>query len=233
MKSFARVALLSAVVAPFLPLPLCADPTPEERKWLEQVLFGAGPQRDERVCRRWTRTPKVALVRASAEQKKASEEAVKHLNEALAGTPIFKLDLPGKEPRPGAEAEADIRIHFAPEKELADVAQKYEFKYVRGNRGFYWAWWNDRHEMTKVVVLIADELKGAELRSMVLKELVQALGLPFESPAFSDSIFYRDGPRETRATQLSPRDRKLIVLFYNRIKPGATLAEARGEFRNW
>src|SRR5438034_321830 len=82
--------------------PRGADPTPEERKWLEQVLFGPGPQRDERVCQRWTRTPKVALVRASPEQKKAAEEAVKHLNDALAGTPIFKLDLPGKEPRPGA-----------------------------------------------------------------------------------------------------------------------------------
>src|SRR5262249_54345089 len=148
-------------------------------------------QHDERVCHRWARTPKVALVRASPEQKKAAEEAVKHLNEALAGTPIFKLELLGKEARPGAEAEADIRIHFAPEKELADVAQKYDFKYARGNRGFYRAWWNERHEMTKAVVLIADELRGADLRSMVLKELVQSLGLAFESPAFSDSIFYR------------------------------------------
>jgi hypothetical protein len=228
VKPLSRIAPLALLTSLVLCSQIPAEPTVDERRWIEQVLFGGDSQRDERICHRWARTPRVAVIHSSPDQRRAAEEAVKHVNEVLAGTPVFKLELVGKEPR-----EPDIRIHFGAEKELPALAEKLGFKFAHGNRGYHWAWWNDRGEMTRAEVLIADELKGTDLRSMVLKELVQSLGLAFESPAYPDSIFYRDGKRETRATQLSPLDRRLIALFYSRIKPGSKLAEARVEFKLW
>jgi hypothetical protein len=40
------------------------------------------------------------------------------------------------------------------------------------------------------------------------------------SKRFEKSVFYRDGDRRSKELQLTERDRKLVVWFYNHVPPG-------------
>jgi hypothetical protein len=68
----------------------------------------------------------------------------------------------------------------------------------------------------------------------VLEEVTQSLGLMNDSPVFPDSIFYSGPDGGGKATELSALDKKLIIFFYNHVRPGAGPAEVRAAFqKHW
>jgi len=210
-------------------LPLRADPTSQEKDWLEHVLLGTNPASPGVACSRWTKAPRVSAFGASKVQAKALEAALEQFDEPLLKTPIGKLAL-GKP----NDDEAELKVHFAPEKEFPNLAKKYDFRFEKGNnRTYVWVWWNANRELTKAVALVPAAAKGDELTRLALRELARALGLIGESPEFADSVFFRKDQLATTLTSLGRRDKKLIVFLYNKIAPGDKLPQVQAQYKSW
>jgi len=154
-------------------------------------------------------------------------ETVAQLNKTLAKTSIKKITLLAPN-----SANANIRVYFAPIEHFPRVAKFHGFRYVQGNWGYFWTFWNRRNEINRAYVLLAtDKLKGASLRHFALEELTQSLGLSNDSSQFRDSIFYSGRDGGGTAQQLSPADRRLIIFFYNHVRPGTKGDELRALLR--
>jgi len=208
--------------------PLRVDPTNQEKEWSEHVLLGVNPASPGAACKRWIKRPQVSAFGANGGQAKALEWALELLNETLLATPIGKIDL-GKP----YDDEADLKVHFAPEQEFANLAKKYDFRFEKGNRTFFWVWWNAKRELTKGVALVAADAEGDELKRFTLRELTRCLGLIGESAEFENSIFYRKGQLGTSSTSLSRRDKKLIIFLYNKVPLGAKLPALQAQYKSW
>ena len=223
MRSCLIIALLLPAASS-----LRADPTSQEKEWLEHVLLGTNPASPGVSCHRWISAPRVSAFDAKPAQKKALEAAIQHVNETLMTTTAGKLEL-GKP----NDDEAELKIHFAPEKEFPNLAKKYDFRFEKGNRTYVWVWWNNRNELIKAVGLVPSDAKGDDLKRFALREVTRALGTLGESTEFEDSIFYRKGQVGSPATSLSQRDRKLITFLYTKVPPGAKLPELQALYKSW
>ena len=204
-----------------------AQPKEKVRQWAEQILLNAEYGDKNNVCRRWVRTPRLSVFGASSVENKVVTEVVTHLNETLANTSIKKLMV--VKPH---DTSADLCIYFAPVKEFPALAKKHGFRYEPGNVGYFWTFWNTRYEIYKAFVLIApDNLPGKYLRHFVLEEITQSLGLSNDSPLFPDSIFYANKKNGGKAQELSSLDKKLLVLFYQHVKPGTKTEALRATLK--
>lgn len=195
-------------------------------RWIEEVVLRPEFGGSGKVCSRWVRSPSLSFFGATVEQEKLVAETVAHLNQTLAETPIQQIKL-----LKSNNTNADILVYFAPLKEFPVFAQKHNFRYVEGNYGYFWTFWNPGHEIERAYVLLAsDKLQGKKLRHFALEEITQTLGLSNDSPIFPDSIFYAKGDDGGNAQQLSDLDKKLIRFFYNHVRPGAREAELRAAY---
>jgi hypothetical protein len=200
-----------------------AQPEPRVARWVEGVILGPEFGGAGKVCSRWVRSPTLSVFGAKAPQKEILERTVEQLNEVLAKTPIKEIRLLGDN-----DTSAEIRVYFAPLRQFPALAKQHGFPYVQGNWGYFWTFWNPRHEITRAYVLLAtDKLTGDRLRHFALEEVTQSLGLSNDSAEFPESIFYSRGGDGGSATRLSDLDRKLIVFFYNHVAPGARAKEVR------
>ena len=227
MRTFFLVPLLGGL---FLAGPVRAtEPTDQEREWLEHILLGTNPASPGVACVRWVKkNPTVTTFGASHQQTKAVEAALETLNEIMLATPIMKVEL-GKP----SDKEADIKVHFAPEREFPALAKKYDFRYEKGHRTYIYVFWNGKRELTQAVALIPADAKGDELKRFVLREVTRSLGFPGTSPEFNDSIFFEKERLGTAASDLSRRDRKLINFFYNKVEPGMKQPQLRAQYKFW
>lgn len=114
-----------------------------------------------------------------------------------------------------ARQDANVTIHFAPTADFRRI----EPNYVSGNRGFFFVWWNGRHEITRSRILIAtDGITQPERSHLIREELTQSLGLMNDTWSDPASTFYQGW---TATATYTERDRALIRLLYDpRIRPG-------------
>jgi len=185
-----------------------------EHQFAEEVLLGAEYGTKTNSVR-WVSAPTVSAFYANDEERLILSETLSQINEALTGTNVQMVE--------GApnDRQSSIRVYFAPLAELDSIAQSEGFRYITGNLGLVWNFWNPSHEIVRSVVLIAkDKLKGQMLKHIVLEELTQSLGLMDDSALFQDSVFYSSEGDGGGATRLSIQDRKLIRFFYSHLRPG-------------
>lgn len=228
---FRYLSLLSSflVVCLFVISPANAHPDEKILLWVEEVILGPEFGGAGKVCSRWAKGPSLSIFGATPQQEEVVVGAVVHLNYTLAQTPIKQIVL-----LKANDTDADIRIYFAPLKELPTFAEKHNFYYAAGNWGYFWTFWNYQHEIERGFVLLAsDRLKDKQLRHFALEEITQVLGLSNDSPIFPESIFYAMGNDGGNAQQLSKLDKKLITFFYNHILPGAKQADVRTAFKQY
>ena len=212
------VALLLAAVG-------CGPDDPVLR-WVEGVTLGPEFGGAGKVCSRWVTTPTLSVFGGDDAQRKVVAEVLDHLNEALADTPIKKVEL-----LPPGDESATVRVYFAPLGEFHALAKKHKFKYVEGNWGYFWTFWSNNEINRAYVLLASDKLGGTALRHFALEEITQTLGLSNDSPMFPDSLFYSKGSDGGNAQRLTELDRKLLVFFYNHVRPGDGPAEVRAAYR--
>jgi len=204
------------------------DATAYELRWIEEVILGPEYGGSGEVCSRWVNTPTLSVFGANEDQEKIAREAVHHLNQTLARTPIRQIMLLYPE-----NSRADILVYFAPVREFPSIASRHNFKYTKGNLGYFWTWWNGRNEIYRGVVLISsDVLDKGRLRHYVLEEITQVLGLSNDSPRFYESIFYSYHSDGGTAQWLCRQDMQLIHLFYNHIPPGARKADVQAAYQS-
>ena len=224
----ARVAAL-ALVSTFLAVRMGAadDPVLE---WIEDVVLGPEYGGSGAIASRWVRAPVLKLVEGSTEDRRVVEACVAEINSALARTPIREIVLA----RTGV-AGADILVYSVPLHRFPELARRHGFQYVEGNLGFFWTFWNERHEIQSAVVLLAsDRLSETALRHIALVEITQSLGLSGDSPVFPESVFFSRDDDGGAAEHLSALDRQLIDFFYRYLSPGARTAEVRiAYWRHW
>ena len=202
----------------------------EVLRWIEDVVLGPEYGGSGAICARWVRTPTLSVVEAPAPECEMIAACVEEINRALARTSIreIRIDRPGN-------LGADILVYCVRQKEFPALARKHAFQYVEGNLGYFWTFWNDRHEINSGIVLLAsDRLTAETFRHFALEEITQVLGLSGDSPVFAESVFYSQGNDGGRAEHLSSLDVKLIDFFYRQIPPGSRTAEVRiAYWRHW
>lgn len=200
-----------------------ADPV---LRWVEGVTLGPEFGGGGKVCSRWVTAPTLSVFGGGDVQRKVVEDVLAHLNETLAETPIKKVEL-----LPPDDESASVRVYFAPLAEFPSLAKKHNFKYVEGNWGYFWTFWRNNEINRAYVLLATDKLRGDTLRHFALEEITQTLGLMNDSPESPDSVFYSKWGDGGGAQQLSELDRKLIVFFYNHVRPGDGPAQVRAAYR--
>ena len=163
---------------------------------------------------------------ASQQNVSIVEECIKEINGAIHGTSISNIKLVEKD-----DSDADILVYFTKLRDFPKVAKKHNFKYTKGNLGYFWTFWNASNEITKAIVLISsDQLEGKLLKHYTLEEITQSLGLSNDSNEFKDSIFYAN-PSNT--TQLSKSDKLLLKFAYTHLKPGMNQREVEKALKNF
>lgn len=89
------------------------------------------------------------------------------------------------------------------------------------NQAVFWSFWDEKHVITRSVVLLAsDRLTGPQLRHFAFEEITQALGLAQDSDEFPDSIFFERDADGGIAVIPSPLDLKLLGWFYQHAQSG-------------
>jgi hypothetical protein len=213
--------------------PLSMEPqsanVPDEQlqSWVEQVVLGPQYGGNGPVLSRWARSPSLSALGGTAEQQQIVSDVVAHINKTLALTPIKAIEL-----LPVGRMDADILVYLVPQDSFSSIAEKHNFKYVQGNVGYFWTFWDDAHQLTHAYVLVAaDKLNGKSFRHHVLVDIARSLGPMNCSPTYSDSVFYRKGETSGNTQELSYRDRVLLWLVFNLIQPGDGQAEVRAAFQ--
>ena len=108
-----------------------------------------------------------------------------------------------------AEADANAVISFAPVSKM----KEYNSNYVSGNWGFVTFWWNGRHEMYRMNIVIAsDEPNQHQRNSLILEEFTQGLGIQDDIDTYTDSIWYRNANSAQEPTEL---DWQVLNLLYD------------------
>lgn len=211
------IALLLALA---LSAAVRAVPGEKTTQWIGTVLLGSEYNRKSLRCSRWVSSPTLSVIDADDAQRRTANEVVAHLNETLASTRIKRIRV--VEPD---DYDAKILVRFAPLADLPEVAGRHSISYTAGNMGYFFAYRNPAHQITRAVVLIAsDKLEGDALRHFLLEEITQCLGPMNDSPIYRDSIFYSENFRPGDPTSLSERDKKLLLFLYRRVTPGANPA---------
>ena len=225
MRKSAALVLVFLCVAGWASPAVQAQSSDKLARWVEEVTLGPEFGGSGKICSRWVTTPTLSVFGATALQRKVVASSLAHLNKTLAKTPIKKI----RRLSPNDD-DASILVYFAPLRELPDLAKQHSFKYVEGNWGYFYTFWN-RHRIHRAIVLLAsDKLKGKLLRHFVLEEITQSLGLSNDSRIYSGSMFY-GGQNNTQ--NLSQRDKKLIIFFYNHIQPGAKRRDVQVAFKKY
>ncbi len=77
-------------------------------------------------------------------------------------------------------------------------------------------WWDDRFRITRAVIVVAGDLASSDLRSVVLEELVQSLGLltDLTGDAYADSSIFSESTNAV--TRLHGQDAAAVRLHYPR-----------------
>lgn len=217
-RALAVVALFAAVPSP------ATEPDLKTQNWVERVILRGDffEMDDQTGTRKWVKTPKLSIFGGTPAQQKTVAQVVQSLNELFKQTPLKEIEL-GKPD----DAKADIKLHLVARDKLADVAGENNVpaNLVAEIRKEKWSRFvsllnNEKRELTCAVIgLASDPGSAGQLEHNVLRGLLWACGFANTSPAFKDSIFWREKNQFSTAAKLSERDRKLIVWFYNHVPP--------------
>ncbi|MCM0678684.1 DUF2927 domain-containing protein [Micromonospora phytophila] len=193
----------SAAASPSVePSPTPARPRVSKKalNYFFKIALGAEYGGD-RIVVKWTKP--VVTVRTDGTVSSASQKCLRKVISdfnALTATTDLKLT---------RDSAADVTIHFAPVARFPSLSPKY----VPGNDGFFYAWFNGEHRISSATVLvrttgISDTLRCDHIR----KALTRSTGLMRESNQYPDSIFYG---RHSTTTRYSKLDEQIISLLYS------------------
>jgi hypothetical protein len=192
--------------------------------WVQQVVLRGDfvKQDDSTGTRKWVKTPKLSVFGGTAAQQKVVARVVESLNELFKETPIERIEVV----KP-SDDKADIKLHLASRGKLPDLAKDNGIaeNLVAEMRKGQWPRFvsllnNEKRELTSAVIGIASDMAFAsQFEHNVLRTLLYACGFANTSPIQKDSIFWREGNRNSSAKELSELDRKLIVWFYKHVPP--------------
>jgi hypothetical protein len=178
---------------------------PGEECSIEPVRWPAYRARDLVVG--FAPTPAGFPADSALRAERAVDEAIRQINAAGAALHLR---------RAGSEERPDILVHLANVRE-GDVIEATGVRGVDGQTigaALVTVWWSDRDELSKAVIVLAQDLPPADVGPVVLEELTQSMGLmtDIRNPHYEDlSVFSEDSNRVTR---LGPQDIEALRRHY-------------------
>lgn len=181
----------------------------EEIQYFFEISLGSEYGDDVEVIKKWMTSPKIKVLGDPNEKDLiALNKVINELNSVTGLNMQF------------TETNHNLAIYFIPEKEFKSVLQQYQ----PVNYGYFWTWWDSRHEIYKATILVSTSgITQLEREHLIREELTQSLGLMNDSNKFQDSIFQLAW---TDTISFSPMDVKIIEMLYKpEIKPGMSRDE--------
>ncbi len=178
---------------------------PRDVEYFGEVAFGTEAGTGEAVLRKWATAPRIRVHGAPTPADQAAlARIVAEVNELV---PDLGMVLTATDP--------NVELHFIPTEEFPLHVPTY----VRGNLGYFWAWWNPEQEITRAHVLVASEgIDQSEREHLLREELTQILGLMRDSWSYPESIFYQGW---TETGSFAPIDRTVLEMLYRaEVRPG-------------
>lgn len=226
-----RSKLIPVLAAAFLVSVLwanCPHPQTEHARGLDakeidfvlEVLLGLENSIHRYPVTRWTKSASVTVHAGGPSFRNDVEDVISEINQTLAGTNM-SLHL--------IQGEADIIIEGRPLGMLWKTKDIYKCEAWGADFGFVCPTLDKSSgAMLKAVIGVAENLPGKRTRSVILEELVQALGPQNDVPHYPDSLFFEsdEHPLNWEKT-LSPRDQQLLRFLYLHLKPGDNEARVR------
>lgn len=183
------------------------------KTWATDVTIGSRFGTNVTQVVRWAKSPTLSVIEGSAQDRADLDELIPQLNALMAPIEITVIA--------DGDTTADIDVYFINLDEFDAVGEANGFPVVPGNWGYFYRFWNGSLELTEGYILLAkDMLSGDSLRHFTFEETTQLCGFANDSPIFSDSVFYADGPDGGAATELGDLDKRLVRLVYQHTEPG-------------
>lgn len=226
---------VSALFCLLLLLTSCAsinkshEPSTQEREelsWAKKICLSAEYGFSSNRVIKWAHPVKVSVIRGQITADVI--EIINGLNYLLEDTnvSVALLQYPDK--------TADIELYLTEYGQFPSIARENKFHYADGNWGYFYGFWNSKHELKKAYILIAtDILQGDQLKHFLLEEIIQSFGLMNDSRTYIDSIFYSGNEHDFEYSSLSPRDRKLVKLIYSKLNAGDTQKQFEEAFMEY
>ena len=197
------------------------------------VLIGTELENKDQLCERWLKSPSVVVFGGTAQDHQLVREVTDQINQVLhstgirLGAPSIETDLPSD--GRFQTADGQIFVFFASRQQFDSLAKingipKIPSAYFAVNARFR----NERKEIERAAAFIPnDEQYRDRIRHFVVEELTQCLGPCRDSPVFPGSIFYESPESHGTAVELSPLDKRILMLLYERCLPGDSGDEIR------
>lgn len=200
-----------------------------QRAWahVRRVLLHAEYGTQTGRVQRWSLAPRWMVIGGTEADRHYVAGLIDEINQTLEGTGLVLTPTDNV-------GLADIGIVIRPAAQFAEIAAMNGFRFREGGVGFAGLVMGRRGDLAGALVLVADELTGAERQATIVQELLHAIGPVNDSPHFPDSVLFEFGRRGSAATRLAPIDRQLIRFLYRRLTPGDDEATVRRLFdRYW
>jgi hypothetical protein len=189
-------------------------------RFIKEVLLEVEYGDQDRVVVRWSKNATISVPVSTPADSELLDSIVAELNQVLNKT-SFRLELNAY--------DGEITVFIMPNWMFKEAVKKFGCEYPERVLGYGCLFDND-YEIFWAAILISEEIKGSERRSLLLEEITQSLGPTNDSPLFRDSLFYEKDGIRTFGKTLSPLDRKLLYFLYAYLKPGDREADVRRAF---
>ncbi|MFQ5959421.1 MAG: DUF2927 domain-containing protein [Alphaproteobacteria bacterium] len=196
-----------------------------EWRFVEKVILQPAPGAKGSVAIRWTTSPRIALVNATAEDTAFVQAIVAAVNEVLEGSGLSARLVEG--------GTSNVQVYFATQATFDRLAENLGASPFPPTAGFYLVWPGERLDIATAVAVIEADLSAAERQAAIVHELAHTLGLRGHSAVFRESVVFSEGGQRSTATALSPVDRKLLRLLYVNLRPADGWSELRTAYRDY
>lgn len=170
----------------------------DEIDYFFELAFGTGSGRV--ILRKWTRDLRLGLTgEPTAADRQMVDRIAAELDGQLDGLRVRRVD-----------RQPNVELYYGPPASFA----QHEPNYRRGNRSFFWCWWNRSGEIERARILLPSIGVDQQTRDHLLaRNLLRALGPMARSRRRSGGLFARaEDPRVLAPGEL---DRKVLAIHYH------------------
>lgn len=174
--------------------------TDEQKEYFYEIALNAEYGDNSNKTKKWQMDPKIKTYGNPTDEDLGTlDKVIDELNNGLIHDGVA-LQL--------AASNANVDIHFVPEAEFGDI----EPRYVQGNKGFFWVWWNSYLINRARILISTTGVTQIERSHLIREELTQSLGLMNDSYKYTDSIFYQGW---TDTETYADIDKAVIQILYD------------------
>ncbi len=155
--------------------------TDEQKEYFYKIALNVEYGNNSNKTKKWQMNPKIKTYgNPTADDLDTLNKVIDELNNGLIHDGVA-LQLAA------SDSDANVKIYFVPKEDYGSI----EPRYVQGNKGFFWVWWNNYLINRARILISTTGITQKERSHLIREELTQSLGLMNDSNKYADSIFYQ------------------------------------------